>query len=230
MVGKWCILEKEKKQKKSLRLLSGFLSSLAITLQYISFSPMLLSILCLNPIVTDYFSLQIYSSVPVVSMRNLRLGTVAMVLATGFWKRMNPVEKYFRAQVPCDKITYLVSQMRSTVRTLFFTHCKNWYPEPGAKIVKNGASLMVQWLRIHLTMLGTLVWYLVWEDPKCRGATKPACHKWWSPRLEPVLCNRRSHRNEKLVHCKKNRPHSLQLKKGRAQQQKPNVAKKETDI
>ena len=150
--------KKKKKQKKSLKLLSGFLSSLAITLQYISFSPMLFSILCLNPTVTDCFSLQIYSSVPVVSMRNLRLGTVAMVLATGFWKRMNPVEKHFRAQVPCDKSTYLVSQMRSTVRTLFFTHCKNWYPEPGAKIVKNGASLMVQWLRIHLTMLGTPVW------------------------------------------------------------------------
>ena len=125
---KMMYFRKGKKQKKSPRLLSGFLSSLAITLQYISFSPMLLSILCLNPIVADCVSLQIYSSVPVVSMRNLRLGTVAMVLATGFWKRMNPVEKYFRGQVACDKSTYLVSQMRSTVRTLFFTQCKKLIP------------------------------------------------------------------------------------------------------
>ena len=75
---------KGKRQKKALRPLSGFLPSLAITLQYTSFSPMLLSMLCLNPIVVDCLSLQIYSSAPVVSMRNLRLGTVAVVLANGF--------------------------------------------------------------------------------------------------------------------------------------------------
>ena len=52
---KMMYFRKGKKQKKSPKLLSGFLSSLAITLQYISFSPMLLSILCLNPIVADCF-------------------------------------------------------------------------------------------------------------------------------------------------------------------------------
>ena len=39
--------------------------------------------------------------------------------------------------------------------------------------MKNGAFLMVQWLRIHLTMLGTQVRLLVWEDPACPRATKP---------------------------------------------------------
>ena len=39
-----------------------------------------------------------------------------------------------------------------------------------------GASLVAQWLRIHLPMQGTLVQYLVHEDPICRGATKPVFH------------------------------------------------------
>ena len=38
------------------------------------------------------------------------------------------------------------------------------------------ASLVAQWLRIRLPMRGTRVRALVWEDPTCRGATKPMCH------------------------------------------------------
>ena len=38
------------------------------------------------------------------------------------------------------------------------------------------ASLVVQWLRIHLPVQGTWVRALVWEDPICRGATKPVHH------------------------------------------------------
>ena len=40
------------------------------------------------------------------------------------------------------------------------------------------ASLVVQWLRIHLPMQGTRVRSLVWEDPTCRGATKPVSHSY----------------------------------------------------
>ena len=40
------------------------------------------------------------------------------------------------------------------------------------------ASLVVQWLRICLPMQGTWVRALVWEDPTCRGATKPVCHNY----------------------------------------------------
>ena len=39
-----------------------------------------------------------------------------------------------------------------------------------------GASLVVQWLRICLPMQGTRVRALVWEDPTCRGATRPMSH------------------------------------------------------
>ena len=43
------------------------------------------------------------------------------------------------------------------------------------KQTQRGASLVAQWLRICLPMQGTRVRALVWEDPTCRGATKPVC-------------------------------------------------------
>ena len=69
-------------------------------------------------------------------------------------------------------------------------------------------------------MQGTRVQAPVREDPTCCGATKPVRHNYWAcalepashnywahvpqqlkpVRLEPVLCNTRSHRNEKPVH------------------------------
>ena len=69
-------------------------------------------------------------------------------------------------------------------------------------------------------MQGTRVWALVQEDPTGRGATKPVRHSYWAcalepashnywarvpqllkpVRLEPVLRNKRSHRNEKPAH------------------------------
>ena len=72
-----------------------------------------------------------------------------------------------------------------------------------------GTSLVVQWLRICLPMQGTQVRALVREDPTCHGATKPMRHNYW-PRepqllkpahLEPMLCNKRSHHNEKPAQC-----------------------------
>ena len=84
-----------------------------------------------------------------------------------------------------------------------------------------GTSLVAQWLRIRLPMQGTQVRAPVREDPTCRGATKPARHNYWAcallslrsracePQLlkpvhpEPVLCNKRSHCNEKPAHRNK---------------------------
>ena len=90
----------------------------------------------------------------------------------------------------------------------------------------DGASLVVQWFRIHLPMQGTRVRALVREDPTCRGATKPMHHNYWAcalklashnywacmpqllkpARLEPVLHNKRSDRNEKPAHRKEEQP------------------------
>ena len=49
----------------------------------------------------------------------------------------------------------------------------------GPSIKKHSwASLVVQWLRIHLPMQGTQVRALVQEDPTCCGATKPMRHNY----------------------------------------------------
>ena len=84
----------------------------------------------------------------------------------------------------------------------------------------NRASLLAQWLRIHLPMQGTRVQALVREDPTGCGATKLMSHNYWPhalkparcnywacvlqplkpAHLEPVLRNKRSHRNEKPAH------------------------------
>ena len=40
------------------------------------------------------------------------------------------------------------------------------------------ASLVAQRLRICLPMQGTRVRALVWEDPTCRGATRPVSHNY----------------------------------------------------
>ena len=42
----------------------------------------------------------------------------------------------------------------------------------------HGASLVVQWLKIHLPMQGTRVRALVQEDPTCHGAAKPVRHNY----------------------------------------------------
>ena len=94
------------------------------------------------------------------------------------------------------------------------------------KIYVKGTSLGAQWLRICLPMQGTQVQSLVREDPTCREATNPVCHNYWAcaleptshnywacmpqlPKpacLEPVLCNKRSHRNEKPTHRNEEQP------------------------
>lgn len=64
-----------------------------------------------------------------------------------------------------------------------------------------GMSLVDEWLRTHLPVLGTRVQPLVWEDPPGRGAIESVCHSYWSPRaLEPACCNQRSRRQEKTAH------------------------------
>ena len=56
-----------------------------------------------------------------------------------------------------------------------------WFTEHSLRgKTKLGASLVAQWLRICLPMQGTRVRALVWEDPACRGATKPVSHNYWA--------------------------------------------------
>ena len=103
---------------------------------------------------------------------------------------------------------------------------------PGGAMVKNPPA-----------NAGDGVRALVREHPTCCRETKPVCHNYgacalepmshnyWARepqllkpvRLEPVLRNRRSHRNEKPA--MKSSPRSPQLEKAHVQQQRPNAAK-----
>ena len=97
-----------------------------------------------------------------------------------------------------------------------------------------GLPWVVQWLRICLSMQGTWIQSLVWEDYTCRGATKPMCHNcwacplqlvshnYWSPwALESMIRNKRSHHSEKPVHRNQSSPCSPQLEKAHMQQRRP---------
>ena len=57
-----------------------------------------------------------------------------------------------------------------------------------------GTSMVVQWLRVCLSMQGTWVQSLVWEDPTCHAAPGLVCHNCWAPSLEPVSHNYWGHR------------------------------------
>ena len=101
------------------------------------------------------------------------------------------------------------------------------------KITIVGTSLVVQWLRIHLPMQGTRVRSLIWEDPTCRGTTKPVRHNYWAHvpqllkpvRLEPCSTTREATTMRSPRTATKSSPHSLQLEKARIQQRRPNPAK-----
>ena len=49
---------------------------------------------------------------------------------------------------------------------------------PRVKRAQHGASLVAQWLSVSLPMQGTRVRALLWEDPTCRGATRPVSHNY----------------------------------------------------
>ena len=64
-----------------------------------------------------------------------------------------------------------------------------------------GSSLVAQWLRIHLPTQGTRVRTLLWEDPTCCRATKPARHNYWAWALEPTSYNYWAHEPQLLRLC-----------------------------
>ena len=63
------------------------------------------------------------------------------------------------------------------------------------------ASMVVEWLGIRLSTRDTHVQILVREDHVCQGVAKHACRSYLSPRaLEPMVCNKGDHHNEKLMY------------------------------
>ena len=52
--------------------------------------------------------------------------------------------------------------------------------------IKQGTSLVAQWLGVYLPVQGMWVLSLAQEDPTCCGATKPVCHNYWARLLQPL--------------------------------------------
>ena len=75
--------------------------------------------------------------------------------------------------------SYAIDTFRKSLNTIsIFFSC--WLIRQCWKICIYGNSLVVQWLRIHLSKQGTQVWFLVWEDSTCHGATKPRSYNYWA--------------------------------------------------
>ena len=77
----------------------------------------------------------------------------------------NPIRNHFDKEGKREIEIYIINQEEVLLELLV----KN----PHKKCKEKGDSLVAQWLRICLPMQGTRVWVLVWEDPTCRGATRP---------------------------------------------------------
>ena len=103
-------------------------------------------------------------------------------------------------RLPCRRTVHLFTVRASSSHTSTFgaasphwvsqTVKRDFQDFPAGPVVKNQSA-----------NAGTLVWSLVLEDSTCWGVTEPLCHSYWSPWiLQPVLCNRRGHRDEKSRH------------------------------
>ena len=74
------------------------------------------------------------------------------------------------------------------------------------KYGRTWTSLVAQWIRICLSMLGTWVQFLVWEAfcgaTKLVATTEPTGCKYWSPcTYSPCSATRRSHHDKKSMYC-----------------------------
>ena len=125
---------------------------------------------------------------------------------TGTISKGVPFVRYKSDHVPQFRVVYYHSHILKNKKV-----CNNYFLFTLFKYIKTEASLIVQWQIIHLPMQETRVQPLIQEDPTYCGTTKqllslcsraqepePICHSYWSPHvLEPVLCNKRNHVNEK---------------------------------
>ena len=87
------------------------------------------------------------------------------------------------------------------------------------------AYMVVQWLRICLPMQGKRDRALVWEDPTCRGATKPVRHNYWACASGPCAPQREAAIVRGPRTAMKSGRHLPQLEKSLAQKRRPNTAK-----
>ena len=152
------------------------------------------------------------------SDRNQKNGSFSAGLLTGKGIRKFSVVIEMLTWVMVTWVYTFVKTLQTIhLRSIHFALCKI---NPHVKR-KMGTSLVARWLGIHLPLQGTRVPALVQEDPTRHGATKPVLHNYWActleptshnywahvpqllklVHLEPMLCKKRSHHNEKPEHC-----------------------------
>ena len=88
-----------------------------------------------------------------------------------------------------------------------------------------GASLVAQWLRTCLPMQRTQAQALVWEDPTCRGATRPMSHNYWACASGACAPQQERPRQWEARAPRWRAPRSPQLEKALTQKRRPNAAK-----
>ena len=86
------------------------------------------------------------------------------------------------------------------------------------------ASLVAQWLGVCLPMQGTWVRALVWEDPTCRGTTRPVSHNYWACASGACARQREAAIARGPHTTMKSGPRLPQLEKALAQKRRPNTA------
>ena len=101
---------------------------------------------------------------------------VSLALAGGFLTTAPPGKPHSTVLIEHFLQALLLDITTSTIDGI----CYYIYYYTMYNIINHRASLVAQWLRICLPMQGTRVRALVWEDPTCRGATKPMCHNYWA--------------------------------------------------
>ena len=95
-------------------------------------------------------------------LKKILKSTNSLAITNCLFFQLSQKMKYFSRKVPKTLYLYCLSSF------LFQLDGKNYHR----------ASLVAQWLRIRLPTQGTQVQALVWEDPTCRGATRPMSHNY----------------------------------------------------
>ena len=94
----------------------------------------------------------------------------ATLISISDWQNMNA-----RTFIDCGSSQIKLYKNESTDKSTLSFLC---YFSDLERVMR--ASLVAQWLTVCLPMQGTRVRALVWEDPTCRGATRPVSHNYWA--------------------------------------------------